>query len=342
MNMLLPILKQSVVITGFVFVMMLIIEYINVQTHGNWQKRLTKHKWQQYLFAATMGVIPGCLGAFTVVAMYSHGLLSFGAIVATMIATSGDETFLMFATIPQTAILITIILFNIGIISGVLVDKFVNSEKLMFSLTKNELPLHSEDNRHHFERSQLLRDLMNLSFYRLLLIAIISTLAILIITGTIASDEEGWIKGSMIFVALLSLIIVLTVPEHFLKDHLWGHVAKVHTPRIFSWVFGTLLVFNILLTYFNIEALITENLMVVLLVAVLIGIIPESGPHFIFITLFVQGSIPFSILLASSISQDGHGMIPLLAESKKSFMAIKTVNVAIALVIGVLGILFGY
>lgn len=29
-------LKQAVMITGFVFVMMLVIEYINVQTKGIW------------------------------------------------------------------------------------------------------------------------------------------------------------------------------------------------------------------------------------------------------------------------------------------------------------------
>ena len=114
--------------------MMLIIEYVNVQSHGNWQKRLTKNKWQQYLFAAVMGVIPGCLGAFTVVAMYSHGLLSFGAIVAAMIATSGDEAFLMLATIPQTAILITAILFVVGIVSGFLIDKFVDTKKFKLLL----------------------------------------------------------------------------------------------------------------------------------------------------------------------------------------------------------------
>ncbi len=42
-----------------------------------------------------------------------------------------------------------------------------------------------------------------------------------------------------------------------------------------------------------------------------------------FVTLFAQGLIPFSVLLASSIAQDGHGMLPLLAESKRGFLAVK-------------------
>jgi len=63
--------------------------------------------------------------------------------------------------------------------------------------------------------------------------------------------------------------------------------------------------------FVDIQAWISTNLFVVMFLAVVIGIIPESGPHLIFVTLFAQGSIPFSILLASSIVQDGHGMLSL-------------------------------
>jgi len=41
------------------------------------------------------------------------------------------------------------------------------------------------------------------------------------------------------------------------------------------------------------------------LLAVFLGIIPESGSHMIFVMLYANGMIPFSILLASSIVQDG-------------------------------------
>ena len=123
------ILKHAVMITGFVFVMMLVIEYINVQTKGLWQSLVSDNKWKQYLFAALLGAIPGCLGAFTVVALFSHRLLSFGALVTAMIATSGDEAFVMFAMFPGDAALITAIIFAIGIIAGYLTDKFYKPTK---------------------------------------------------------------------------------------------------------------------------------------------------------------------------------------------------------------------
>ena len=82
-------------ITSFVFVMMLIIECVNVRTKGDWQYAVRRSRWLQYLLAGILGATPGCLGAFRVVALYSHNVVSFGALVATMIATSGDETYVM-------------------------------------------------------------------------------------------------------------------------------------------------------------------------------------------------------------------------------------------------------
>ena len=65
---------------------------------------------------------------------------------------------------------------------------------------------------------------------------------------------------------------------------------------------------------------IKSNTFATLMLAVLIGIIPESGPHLVFVSLFTKGAIPFSILPASSIVQDGHGMLPLLVVSKRSLI----------------------
>jgi hypothetical protein len=61
-----------------------------------------------------------------------------------------------------------------------------------------------------------------------------------------------------------------------------------------------------------------------------------------FVTLFAEGMIPFSILLASSIAQDGHGMLPLLAESKRSFIVVKLINLIYALAFGLMGYFAGF
>jgi len=76
----------------------------------------------------------------------------------------------------------------------------------------------------------------------------------------------------------------------------------------------------------------------VLLLGALIGLIPESGPHLIFVMMYAQGLIPFSVLFATSFVQDGYGMLPLLSYSLKDSVLIKVFNVVFGLLSG--GILF--
>ena len=77
-----------------------------------------------------------------------------------------------------------------------------------------------------------------------------------------------------------------------------------------------------------------DNMGWVFLVACIVGIIPESGPHLILVVMFANGLIPFSVLLASSIVQDGHGMLPLLSHSLKDTVAVKLISFLSGLLIG--------
>ena len=336
------ILLNALMITGFVFVMMLVIEYINVQSHGLWQKSLTGSKWKQYIMAGVLGAIPGCLGAFTVVALFSHRLVSFGAVVAAMIATSGDEAFIMFAMVPQKAILITVIILIIGIVAGFFSDKIFAQNKILDKLSERNFPLHTEDHCQCFQKDKLLHYIFNPSLQRIALVFLLLLLMAGVLTGVLAGEEELWLKITIILTVSFSLFVVVSVPEHFLKKHLWEHIVKVHVPQIFLWTFGTLLVIHFLMDFVDVQSWISDNMLLVLVIAVLVGIIPESGPHLVFLTLFVQGAIPFSVLLASSIAQDGHGMLPLLAESKRGFFAVKAVNIIVALAVGLIGYLAGF
>jgi hypothetical protein len=123
---------------------------------------------------------------------------------------------------------------------------------------------------------------------------------------------------------------------------LWGHIIKKHFLKIFLWTLGALLAIYFLLHFVNITEWTSNNRISVLLFALIIGLIPESGPHIIFIVLFMNGSIPFSVLMANSFVQDGHSALPLLAESKKSFVYMKLIKLAIGIIIGFAGIFAGF
>ncbi|OYT16653.1 MAG: hypothetical protein B7C24_06560 [Bacteroidetes bacterium 4572_77] len=332
---------KAIMISGFVFIMMVMIEYINVQSKGVWQKHLTGKKWKQLLIAGLLGSLPGCLGAFTIVALFSHQLVSFGAVVTTMIATSGDEAFVMFAMFPKQAILITVVLFIVGISAGYLTDKFYYPKSIIDKFSEQNFVLHDEPHCKCFQKSIFWTNLFHPSLHRLSVGIGILAVIIGIVTGVFSGKAEMWIKITLILTFSFALFIVVTVPDHFLKEHIWNHIVKVHLPRIFLWVFGVLLFMHFLTFYIDVEDWISNNMFLVLLIAVLIGIVPESGPHLVFVTLFAAGTIPFSILLASSIAQDGHGMLPMLAESKKAFIAVKLINMIYALVVGGVSLFLG-
>lgn len=339
--MLWDIAKHALTITSFVFIMMLVVEYINVQTQGEWQKALHRHRWRQYLLGSILGAVPGCLGAFTVVSLYSHQVLSFGALVAAMIATSGDEAFVMFSLFPGTALLITVILVTAGIAVGFLADVVYKRQRTLIAHLNHQLPIHEADVCNCFQTDQIIRQLRYPTFPRALLIGIFLALLFIVLTGAGGVGAWEWKRATFAVSGLAGLFIVATVPDHFLQEHFWEHLLKKHVPRIFLWTFGALLVIHLLGRFVNVESWIQHNHLLVLLIAVAIGIIPESGPHLVFVTLFASGALPLSILLASSITQDGHGMLPMLAVSRRGFVYVKALNLLTGLIIGLAGLLLG-
>ncbi len=72
------------------------------------------------------------------------------------------------------------------------------------------------------------------------------------------------------------------------------------------------------------------------------AVIPESGPHLVFVMLFAEGVIPFSVLFTSSFVQDGHGILPLLSYTVKDSILIKILNLIFGLGIGMILYLIGW
>jgi hypothetical protein len=333
-------IKTALMITGFVLGMMLIIEYLNVLTAGQWQERLARHIWGQYILAAFLGVVPGCLGAFTAVAMYTHGILTLGAVVTALIASSGDEAFVMLALIPRPALILMGIVCGIGLGVGVLVDVVGGRRRTRHPAACFEL--HGQNGCGCFDLRRISREWRNCSPVRGTLTAALGLFLLGILSGELGPSSWNWIRVTLAAVTGVAVFIVATVPDHFIEDHLWRHVAVKHAPRIFLWTFGALIAMHLLTDVFHLEPAIRSGRWVVLLVACLVGLIPESGPNLIFVTLFAQGVIPFSILVANSIVQDGHGMLPMLAHSRREFLLIKAIAFAAALTFGAVAMSLGW
>jgi len=332
--MIFELIFQSALITGFVGIMMLVIEYINVLTRGSWQGALAGRKLLQYLIAVILGATPGCLGAFAVVAMYSHGLLSLGALVAAMIATSGDETFVMLALFPQKALLLMGVLMAIGLMVGWLTDFFSGNRILNKLPTCQKLEVHSPESCRCFPGRDIIKHLHDLSLARGILMGVLILFLFGVASGAVGPENWNWIRITILLTGLIGLFIVATVPEHFLQQHLWSHIILKHVHRIFLWTLGALVVTWITMDYLNLTDVIQKKTLSMIFIAGLIGIVPESGPHLIFTTFYAKGLIPFVVILTSSIVQDGHGMLPLLAHSRKQFIIVKSINLIVGLTVG--------
>jgi len=327
-------LKHGLMITVFVFVMMMFIDYLNVWTRGKISKAVKGNLFRQYVLTSFLGATPGCLGAFAVVSFYVHGLVSFGAVVGTMIATSGDESFVMLAMFPHKALILFGILFILGIISAYFTDKLAPLLKIKPCQECQLSNIHHQEECRCLNFKEIFGYMKKMSFARFLLLLLLSGALYGFISGAIGPAVWDWKRTTFVLLLSLASFIVITVPDHYLEEHIWKHIAKRHLWRVFLWSFGALLVIDIGLKFWNLESFIQGHMLWVLLIASLVGIIPESGPHLIFVMMFSKGLVPFSVLLASSIVQDGHGMLPLLSYTIKDSLLIKLFGLLIGLGIG--------
>lgn len=362
MHLLIDILRNSILITGLVTVMMMMIESVNIESKGLVFKGLKNTRIGQVVIAALLGSVPGCMGGFATVSLYTHGLFSFGALIAMMIASSGDEAFMMMAMIPDKALVIFMILFVVAVVAGVLVDQIrdrIHSRKCHKADHSGCGPkpdcqegytVHENEEHGHGGQGKEGR---HFGWKRIVMFVGLAMFIAALASGGLSHDHsheeamigeghgleinllsEDWMNIMFAGLSVIVLIVLIFASDHFIEEHLWSHIVRKHLPTIFAWTFGVLLLVGIGLQYIDIDRWISDNTAMMILLAALIGIIPESGPHMLFVTLFAAGIVPLPVLLASSISQDGHASIPLLAESKKAFFVAKAINFAIALIIG--------
>lgn len=329
------VLLEALMLTGFVLVIMLVVEYVNVLTRGVSHGRLTKHRWQQYLLAAVLGGMPGCLGSFAVVSMYSHGVMTIGAVVTAMIATTGDESFVMLATMPRKAMLLMGALTLLGLIAGPVVDAVVaRLPSRKDPACDHGLELHGTEDDGLFEWQGVMHQWRSCTAARGLLVSGLVFFTILILSQ---HGEHGWEWMTGLVVSLVALFIVATVPDHFLEEHLWRHVARRHALRVTLWTVGTLVAFHFVpLENAQLLAWLKTGpgQWAALVLACVIGLIPQSGPHIPFVIAYTESAIPLGVLVASMLVQDGHGMLPMLAHSREAVLRIKLLKIVLAVLIG--------
>jgi hypothetical protein len=108
--------------------MVLLFSWLQYISAGRFVDTIRANTAWQPVIGALMGITPGCGGAIVMMPMYARGYVTYGTVIATLIATLGDAAFVLIGaavTDPSfiaPVIAVHLISFVVGISWGYLVD----------------------------------------------------------------------------------------------------------------------------------------------------------------------------------------------------------------------------
>lgn len=111
-------------VTVFVGAVLLLFGYIDYKYQGAFVEAIARAKNYQPVIGALLGILPGCGGSILIMPLYVKGSVTFGTVVATLIATAGDSAFIVMTQAPREFALITPICFAVGAAAGYVVDYY--------------------------------------------------------------------------------------------------------------------------------------------------------------------------------------------------------------------------
>ena len=304
-----------IAVSSFVGVTLLIFVFLE-KRNFNLQRFIEKNKNYEIPTSAFLGVIPGCGGAIMVMSLYTRGVVSFGSVLAALIATMGDAAFLLIASKPQAALIILPITFLTGIIFGYIVKpftkNFINKISLKKDLNKN-LP----------------KNKIPKNFYSFWLICLIPGI-ILGALNAFQVEISFYIFGIDLihsFSFVLAMYCILLWVFNPLTDIQMASIHENSLRRVADTTcFVTVWVIIAFVTYelidLSTKGLIFDSLKYfgpfIPLMAIIIGFIPGCGPQIMITSMYVSGQIPMSAQIGNSISNDGDALFPAIAISPKA------------------------
>ena len=115
-------------VTVFVAAMVLFFSWLQYISAGRFVDTIRANTAWQPVIGAFMGITPGCGGAIVMMPMYARGYVTYGTVIATLIATLGDAAFVLIgAAVTDSSFIapvvaVHLISFVVGISWGYLVD----------------------------------------------------------------------------------------------------------------------------------------------------------------------------------------------------------------------------
>ncbi|WP_051569260.1 putative manganese transporter [Alkaliphilus transvaalensis] len=132
---------------AFVGAVLIIFGYFNYKKSGSFISSIGNSKKWQPVIGALLGLTPGCGGAIFVMPLFFKKVVTFGTVIATLVATMGDSAFVIIASHPKQFLIVSALSFVVAIITGYIVD--------MTGIGKNILDRYNERKLHKDEVRKL-------------------------------------------------------------------------------------------------------------------------------------------------------------------------------------------
>ena len=289
---------------------------------------LKKSKTLQSPISSLLGALPGCGGAIIVVTQYTRGYISFGSVVAVLIATMGDAAFLLLAKEPYSALIVISLGIVTGSISGWVVDYIHGQDYLRETTCEQNQEKEKEIFRqgkidHYLSLVFVVIFIPGLVFGILLAMQVDVDNLIFASTDSHVIQTFGTIGGLLcILMWIVSTPPMSQVSEINYKASLSFITFRTLRDTIFvtSWVVMGFIGFELAMYLFdaNLESWTNSWTPLLPLIAIVIGFIPGCGPQIITTSLYLAGVIPFSAQIGNAISNDGDALFPAIALAPKA------------------------
>ncbi len=278
-----------------------------------------------------LGSFPGCGGAIVAVTQFTRGHLSFGGLVATLIATMGDAMFLLLAREPATAGLVLGISALLGLATGYLADALHGAD----FLRPRSSPLEADT---HARQAWLPRQWRR---SEALWVSLALPGLVIGILGAFQVDIDDYLPGSpglVIGVAGSLLALAMWVVRGGEQTSCPNGACATDAEQaqqpavrriiddtnfVSSWVIFSFLGYEVIVAGLGLDPAGALSVWAPLVpaAAILIGFVPGCGPQILVSSLYLSGVMPLSGQLGNAISNDGDALFPAIAAAPRAALA---------------------
>lgn len=276
------------------FLAYLLVAYLSHDHSHKFGKFLAKSKKTSVIYASFLGCVPQCGFSSVIADFYSRAKVSLGTVIAVFIATSDEAIPIMLTN--KDSLLSMLLLIGIKIVLALFWGFAIDGAVALISKSKkkkqeiqkietsekheeshSEVHIHEHHHEHHHSCGH--------------------------INTSDCADDCGHEKSCCV--------------DNVFLD------AYYHTFEIIIYIFVATFVLNLLIGYAEyagvdiISKILTNSMYIQVLVAAVVGLIPNCASSVLLVELYISGALCFPALVAGLTSCAGVGMIILWTKNRK-------------------------